>query len=269
MQGNIERIVIVGAGNLATNLGEALRREGRGVEQVFSRTRESAAALAERLGCAYTTSLEDIISDADLYIVSVKDEVVGEVARKVAERAGDGIVVHTAGSIPMSVFGETHARHGVLYPMQTFSKQKIVDFRELSIFVEASDEDTLAALEHFARMLTDNVYRLDSEQRRYLHLAAVFACNFANHCFTLADDVLASQGLPFNVMMPLIRETVGKLAVMAPRDAQTGPAARGDLNVIEAQRQLISNELSLTVYDAMTNGILHYKTYTNHGSKDD
>jgi predicted short-subunit dehydrogenase-like oxidoreductase (DUF2520 family) len=81
--------------------------------------------------------------------------------------------------------------------------------------------------------------------------------------------VLASQGLPFNVMMPLIRETVGKLAVMAPRDAQTGPAARGDLNVIEAQRQLISNELSLTVYDAMTNGILHYKTYTNHGSKDD
>ena len=269
MQASIERIVIVGAGNLATNLGEALRRKCRKVEQVFSRTAESAAALAERLGCGYTTSLEDIVPDADLYVVSVKDGAVGEVVRKVAERAGKGIVVHTAGSIPMSVFGETQTRHGVFYPMQTFSKQKMVDFNELSIFVEASDEDTLVSIENFAHVLTDNVYRLNSEQRRYLHLAAVFACNFANHCFTLADDVLRSQGLPFSVMMPLIRETVDKLEVLAPRDAQTGPAARGDLNVIEAQRQLISNELSLRVYDTMTDGILHYNSYTNHSSKDD
>ncbi len=237
MQASIERIVIVGAGNLATNLGEALRRKCRRVEQVFSRTAESAAALAERLGCGYTTSLEDIVPDADLYVVSVKDGAVGEVVRKVTERAGKGIVVHTAGSIPMSVFGETQTRHGVFYPMQTFSKQKMVDFNELTIFVEASD--------------------------------AVFACNFANHCFTLADDVLRSQGLPFSVMMPLIRETVSKLEVLAPRDAQTGPASRGDLNVIEAQRQLISNELSLRVYDTMTDGILHYNSYTNHSSKDD
>ena len=127
MQASIERIVIVGAGNLATNLGEALRRKGRKVEQVFSRTAESAAALAERLGCGYITSLEDIVRDADLYVVSVKDGAVGEVVRKVAERADKGIVVHTAGSIPMSVFGETQTRHGVFYPMQTFSKQKIVD----------------------------------------------------------------------------------------------------------------------------------------------
>ena len=250
MQGSIERIVIVGAGNLATNLGEALKQSGRRVEQVFSRTEESASALASRMGCDYVTSLAQIVLDADLYFVSVKDN-------------GKGIVVHTAGSIPMNVFGETEVRHGVFYPMQTFSKQKIVDFSNLPIFIEASDEDTYCTLEAFANELSDNVYRLDSDHRRYLHLAAVFACNFVNHCFTLADDVLREQGLPFNVMMPLIKETIGKVEVIPPCDAQTGPAVRGDKNVMDAQKALIDNEMARKVYETMSESIISYKEKVN------
>lgn len=259
MQGSIERIVIVGAGNLATNLGEALKQSGRRVEQVFSRTEESASALASRLGCDYVTSLAQIVLDADLYFVSVKDNVLGEVLGEVVKRAGNGIVVHTAGSIPMNVFGETEVRHGVFYPMQTFSKQKIVDFSKIPIFIEASDEDTYCTLEAFANELSDNVYRLDSDHRRYLHLAAVFACNFVNHCFTLADDVLREQGLPFNVMMPLIKETIGKVEVIPPCDAQTGPAVRGDKNVMDAQKALIDNEMARKVYETMSESIINYK----------
>lgn len=259
MQGSIEHIVIVGAGNLATNLGEALKQSGKRVEQVFSRTEESALVLASRLGCDYVTSLEQIVPDADLYIVSVKDNVLGNVLGEVVERAGNGIVVHTAGSIPMSVFGETEVRHGVFYPMQTFSKQKIVDFSNLPIFVEASDEDTCNTLEVFASDLSNNVYRLDSDHRRYLHLAAVFACNFTNHCFTLADDILHEQGLPFSVMMPLIRETVDKVEVISPLDAQTGPAVRGDKNVMDAQTVLIDNDMARKVYETMSESIISYK----------
>ena len=259
MQGNIERIVIVGAGNLATNLGEALKQSGRRVEQVYSRTEESASALASRLGCGYVTSLAQIVPDADLYIVSVKDNVLGNVLGEVVPRVGKGIVVHTAGSIPMSIFGETKVRHGVFYPMQTFGKQKIVDFSHLPIFVEASDEDTCCSLEVFANELSDNVYRLDSDHRRYLHLAAVFSCNFVNHCFAIADDILHEQGIPFSVMMPLIRETVDKAEVIPPNDAQTGPAVRGDKNVMDAQMNLIHNEMARKVYETMSESIINYK----------
>lgn len=262
MRGSIERIVIVGAGNLATNLGEALKRSGKRVEQVFSRTEESASALAARLGCDHITSLAQIIPDADLYIVSVKDDVLGNVLGEVVTKVHSGIVVHTAGSIPMDIFGETEVRHGVFYPMQTFSKQKIVDFSKLPIFVEASDEGTCQALEDFARELSESVYRLDSDHRRYLHLAAVFACNFVNHCFTLADDVLREQGLPFSVMMPLIRETVSKVETISPRNAQTGPAVRGDKNVMDAQKGLIGDEMARKVYETMSESIISDKERT-------
>ena len=229
------------------------------MEQVFSRTEESASALALRLECDYITSLAQIAPDADLYIVSVKDNVLSEVLGEVVKRVVKGMVVHTAGSIPMSVFGETEVRHGVLYPMQTFSKQKIVEFSNIQIFVEASDEDTCCTLEAFANELSDNVYRLDSDHRRYLHLAAVYACNFVNHCFTLADDVLREQGLPFSVMMPLIRETVSKVEVIPPREAQTGPAVRGDKNVMDAQKDLIGNEMARKVYETMSESIIRDK----------
>ncbi|MDD7319233.1 MAG: DUF2520 domain-containing protein [Prevotella sp.] len=256
MSGDIERIVIVGASNLATNLGEALLRCGRRVEQVFSRTEASAKALADRLHCAWTTSFDDISTDADLYIVAVKDSVLAPVLQEVVKKTVGGIVAHTAGSVPMSVFGNSDARRGVFYPMQTFSKQKVVDFREISIFVEASDEKTCTDLENLARELTDNVYLLDSDKRRYLHLAAVFACNFANHCFALADEILRHNNISFDVMLPLIRETVGKLDVLSPRDAQTGPAVRKDTDIMRKHAELIDDRTTQDIYELMSKSIM-------------
>lgn len=256
MSGDIERIVIVGAGNLATNLGEALSRCGRNVEQVFSYTEASAKALAERLNCGFTISLDEIVSGADLYIVSVKDSVLHSVLTEVVKKVGDGVVVHTAGSVPISVFGNTNVRHGVFYPMQTFSKQKVVDFNEISIFVEASDEDTCKILEAFSRELTEKVYRLDSDKRCYLHLAAVFACNFANHCFALSDKILHAHNIPFSVMLPLIKETVGKLDALSPNNAQTGPAARRDTEVMRKHAELIGDQMTRDIYELMSKSIM-------------
>ena len=256
MSGDIRRVVIVGAGNLATNLGVALHSRGIKVEQVFSRTEKSAESLAVRLGCGWTTSLNDIIVGADLYVVSIKDNALDAVIPKVIEKAAGGIVVHTAGSVPLDIFGNTDAAHGVFYPMQTFSKQKTVDFNDISIFVEASDEQTCETLESFSRKLTDKVYRLDSDTRRYLHVAAVFACNFANHCFALAGDLLSAHDIPFSVMLPLIRETVDKLNVLSPREAQTGPAARRDVDVMRKHLELINSPDVRNIYEMMSRSIM-------------
>ncbi|WP_233582324.1 Rossmann-like and DUF2520 domain-containing protein [Prevotella sp. OH937_COT-195] len=256
MSGDIKRIVIIGAGNLATNLGEALLRQGIKVEQVFSRTERSAESLAKRLGSRRTTSFDGIVTGADLYIVSVKDCVLDIVLPKVLEKAAGGIVVHTAGSVPLSVFGDTNVAHGVFYPMQTFSKQKNVNFREISIFVEASDERTCEVLECFSHELTEKVYRLDSEKRRYLHVAAVFVCNFANHCFAIADDLLSAHNIPFSVMLPLINETVKKLEMLSPRESQTGPAARRDIDVINEHLELIESPVARDIYEIMSKSIM-------------
>ena len=172
------KIVWIGAGNLATQLGEALHRAGHETLQVFSRTMASAEVLAGRLGCLATDDLDAVVPGADVYIFSVKDGVLEGLVSRIAPRTGDALCLHTAGSMPMDVFrGHAH-RYGVLYPMQTFSKDCPVDFKEIPVFVEASTPDVLAQTEQLARSVSDRVEEMSTERRRRLHLAAVFACNF-------------------------------------------------------------------------------------------
>ena len=151
------KIVWIGAGNLATQLGEALHRAGHETLQVFSRTMASAEALAGRLGCLATDDLDAVVPGADVYIFSVKDGVLEGLVSRIAPRTGDALCLHTAGSMPMDVFrGHAH-RYGVLYPMQTFSKDCPVDFKEIPVFVEASTPDVLAQTEQLARSVSDRV----------------------------------------------------------------------------------------------------------------
>lgn len=234
------KIVLIGAGNLATHLGRALLGAGHEVVQVYSRTLESATALARRLNTMATNSLEEVQDDAELYVFSVKDSALPLLAESLARRC-KGTFVHTAGSIPMSVFPPTVAHCGVLYPMQTFSKKREVDFSEIPCFVEASDVETLSMLHWLCGGLTDTVYDLSSEDRRHLHLAAVFASNFANHCYAIASQILERHGIPFSCMLPLVRETAAKVERMPPREAQTGPAVRYDENVLGAQERLLGD----------------------------
>lgn len=233
------KIVLIGRGRLATNLLPALQRAGHDVMSIDSRT------------------LESLPMEADVFVVSVKDSALQEVVGQAVKGREGQLFVHTAGSMPMTLLQEQGAgRCGVFYPMQTFSKERLVDFGEIALFIEASDADSLQTLNVLAASLTTHVYQLMSDDRRYLHLAAVFACNFANHCYALSARILEKHGVPFSVMLPLIEETAQKVETMHPCEAQTGPAIRYDENVIEAQKQLLADEpMMRQVYELMSKSI--------------
>lgn len=249
-------IVFVGAGNLATNLAKALYRKGFRIVQIFSRTEESARSLALQVEADYTTDLKELTGDAKLYIVSLKDAAFVELLPQIAEGKEHALLVHTAGSIPMSVWEGHTQRYGVFYPMQTFSKRREVKFDEIPFFIEAKTAEDVALLKAIAATLSDHVYEASSEQRKSLHLAAVFICNFTNHMYALAADLLEKYQLPFNVMLPLIDETARKVHELAPRDAQTGPAVRYDKNVIENHLAMLADLPALQeIYKLMSKSI--------------
>ena len=270
------KIVLIGAGNLATHLGKALHAAGHDMVQVFSRTMQSAETLASLLDAEPLTDIAQVRDDADVYIFSVKDSALLQLVAQLCRHEADGLVedgavnalrkakkgehervfLHTAGSMPLSVFKGMAQHYGVLYPMQTFSKQREVDFSIIPCFVEANDEFAQKQIEGMAREISGRVYQLSSEDRKYLHLSAVFACNFANHCYAISQELLEEHGIPFDVMLPLINETAAKVHEMKPKDAQTGPAVRYDENVIGKQSKLLENHPHFKkVYDSMSKSI--------------
>ena len=254
------KITFIGAGNVATHLADAMAKAGHDIMQIYSRTAQSARELADRIGCkSIATKPDELNCDSDLYVMSVTDNALPQLAQQLTEGRDHALWVHTAGSIPMDVL--PCERRGVFYPMQTFSKQKAVDFRSIPIFIEAHNADDAEVLRALAATLSDNVYPCSSDKRAFLHLAAVFCCNFANHCSTLSAHLLEKHGIPFDVMLPLIDETIGKLHTMHPRDAQTGPAVRNDSHVIAKHVQMLDAEgehhLS-DIYQLMSKSIQTY-----------
>lgn len=254
---------MIGAGRLATNLSQALLKAGHQIVQVYSRTETSASSLSQLLHADYTCQLEQVVRDAEVYVISVTDAVLASLLPVLCEGRRDAVFLHTAGSLPMSVFEGWADHYGVLYPMQTFSKERLVDFSRVPLFTEGNDELSLRTAEALAQSVSREVRQLSSEDRRHLHLAAVFACNFANHCYALSAEILQRHGLPFSVMIPLIDETAAKVHELTPFEAQTGPAVRFDENVIEAQKQLLADQpIAREVYDLMSKSI-HY-THSRH-----
>ncbi len=248
-------IVFIGAGKLAFNLGQALVKAGHTVDQVFSRTEASAKELAELLKAKWTIQAEDVQTQADFYIFSVKDDVLEALVQKIVPDR-KGMFLHTAGSMPMEVFKPYTETYGVAYPMQTFTKGVTVDFKDIPCFVEASDYRGLLSVIGLMGTVSEKIFRMDSAQRKVLHLAAVFACNFTNHCYALAEQLLKEQHLPFNLLFPLIRETERKAELLSPSKAQTGPAVRYDQNVLEKQRALLKEHPQLLKdYDTFSESI--------------
>lgn len=263
------KISFIGAGNVATHLSLALSDAGHEIVAIYSRTAGSANQLAERLNNKNTTGSTVCNSDSkeatkaftfdefedngsEVYLISVKDDAVEELSRRLIPLAPKAIWAHTAGSLPLETIKGN--RTGVFYPMQTFSKDKAVDLSKVSIFIESNT--CLSTLKHLANSITENVYELDSEGRKHLHLAAVFACNFVNHCYALSEKILKEQGLPFDVMFPLIDETAAKAHIMSPHDGQTGPAIRKDDNIMSKQVELLHNdELTQRIYRLMSESI--------------
>lgn len=263
------KVVLFGAGNVSTHLGKALHEAGHEIVQVWSRTQDSAMTLASSLGCeahifeeASQGSL-DKLNNADysssnlVCIISVKDDAIAEVATRFIPLLPNAIWVHTAGSVSIDVLNQgVNPRYGVFYPMQTFSKSKPVDFTRIGIFTEAVGcDDELTSL---AKTISSKVYILDGDGRKRLHLAAVFACNFVNHCYALSETLLADAGIPFEIMLPLVEETADKVHHLSPRLAQTGPAARHDMQILESQRNTLAYDPSLQdLYDRLSQSIIH------------
>lgn len=243
-------VVVVGSGNVAeavaVAVGECPELELR---QVVARNSERAEAVAALAGVEWCCDMGRA-ADADLYIIAVSDRAVGEVAAALRRR-DDSIVVHTAGSVEMALLGDD--RCGVLYPFQTFTAGRRVDFGEVPLFVEGSDDATTETIERVARALSQRVYRATSAQRREVHLTGVLACNFVNALYSMAADRLEECAcLPFDVLRALIVETARK-AVEAdhPRRVQTGPAVRGDREVAERHKAMLA-EREAEIYNLLT-----------------
>lgn len=247
------KIVFIGAGNLATRLSLAMQRVGMQIGQVYSHTEASARQLATRLGCPWTNDLSALQEDGDLYVFSLKDTVLSDVISKV--KPNNGMWVHTAGSMLMSVFEGYAQRFGVLYPLQTFSKGRNVNFDVIPIFLEANTDKNADYLKNIASALSENVRFMSSEKRRSLHLAAVFACNFTNHIYTLSYKLLENESIPADVLLPLIDETVSKIHSMPPAAAQTGPAIRYDENVINKHLAMLDDPDMQAIYRLLSQSI--------------
>lgn len=238
---NHPSIVLIGAGNVATHLGKALHEKGYIIRMVYSRTIESARLLAEEIGCPYTTEIEYVDNDADIYIVSIKDSVLDLILPRLVRLNPKALFVHTAGSVSIDIWKGLTDRYGVLYPMQTFSKQRKVDFENVHFFIEANSLEDTETLKKTASSLSTHVFEASSEQRKYLHISAVFACNFVNHMYAICEQILSSNGLPFSAMLPLIDETAEKVHHLPPVMAQTGPAQRNDTNIMESHMKMLKN----------------------------
>lgn len=250
------KIVFIGAGRLASNLAPALLNAGHSIVQVYSRTAGSASLLADKLHCGYTTSLTEVVDDADVYFFSVSDSALAELAKSLHSLIGEKLFVHTAGSMNIDVLPTGH--RAVFYPMQTFVKDKRVDFKRIPCFIEASTDNDLSVVNSLANDISEKVYKLSSQQRQYLHLSAVFTCNFVNHFYAIGEKLLEKIGLPFDVLLPLIDESAEKVHTISPFEGQTGPAIRKDMNVINKQLQMLKEYPEWeSLYQMITNDIIN------------
>lgn len=250
------KIVMIGAGNVATHLAKALFNASYDVVQVFSRDIKNAKQLADDISAEAICNLNDIYEGADAYIISVKDDAIEAIAERLSGKMRSGaLLIHTAGSVPLSVLCNMWNNSAVLYPMQTFSKSRELDFSKVPCFVEGNGEIALEQVRNIAETISNKVQIADSEQRRYMHLAAVFACNMVNHCYRMAEQIVEEHSLDFDMFLPLIEETAEKVKVMRPSKAQTGPMVRNDKKVMEAQKALLHDERKRKIYELMAESI--------------
>jgi len=247
-------IVLLGSGNVATNLAKALKAKGENVVQIYSPYLLNAELLAVQINAEAIDNLSKVVSSADLYIISVKDDAIEWVASQLTHV--NGLVVHTSGITDIKALSAHLKQNGVFYPLQTFSKSKVVSFDNIPLCIEANDENELLILKQLASKLSNQVYELDGEKRKILHLAAVFACNFPNHLFALANEILEENGLNFNIIRPLISETADKVMDNLPEHVQTGPAIRGDETTINKHLGMLENKPELQhIYQTLSNSI--------------
>ncbi|TCD00903.1 Rossmann-like and DUF2520 domain-containing protein [Pedobacter psychroterrae] len=247
------KIVCIGSGNVATHMAGEFKKKGHDLIQVWSRNSAHAEVLASSLASMAMTDLAEIDLNADLYLIAIKDNAISSVVRALGDV--NGLVVHTSGATSIAEL-DRFSSHGVLYPLQTFSKAKAVDFKDIPLCIEATDADSLDKLRTIAAELSKLVYEVDSDKREILHLSAVFACNFVNHMYNLGAQVLRSHDLDFEMLRPLIMETAMKVQTEMPVNVQTGPAVRDDEQTILKHLELLESSPHLKeIYQTLSESI--------------
>ncbi len=232
-------VAVIGAGNIAWHLSKAFINAGFPVKQIWNRTAEGATDLALEIGADSITDLALLSDDVDLVVMAVSDKAISEIAAQLQLKEHQ-VLVHTSGSVSLHVIKNFAAKTGVIYPLQTFSKEVQVDFTEIPVFIEGDSPETVNRLETVVEKLSSKVYKADSAQRIKLHIAAVFACNFTNHFYALAQELLTSSGLDFDFIKPLIKETVQKAVNGNPKALQTGPAIRNDADTMSKHLEMLN-----------------------------
>ncbi len=232
-------IVIIGAGNVAWHLSRQFRMAGHRILQVLSKTEAPAEFLAQESQASFTDDIDGLNKEGSLYVIAVNDDAVEELAERLY--LPDALVVHTCAMLPMEVLEPVSDRHGVFYPLQTMTKGRDLNFREIPIFIEASNDSAGDEIYHLAAGISDKVLHADLNKRKTLHVAAVFANNFSNHLFHISTQLLKRGNMNFDMLMPLIKETVRKIEAHQPFDAQTGPAKRGDMKTVEEHLHLLAD----------------------------
>ncbi|CAA0235471.1 DUF2520 domain-containing protein [Tenacibaculum maritimum] len=242
-------IVIIGNGNVAAHLIDAfLASKEVNLVQVFARDIEKVAHLKHQTS---TTNSLKLLKNADIIIIAVSDDAISDIADSIASKSA--LVVHTSGGASINLL-KNNSRKGVFYPLQSFSKDKKVDFKTIPLCLEAQTNDDLMLLEKLALTIGNAIYHINSKQRKQLHIAAVFVNNFVNHLYHIGSDICEKHDIPFEILHPLIIETASKIQQLSPKNAQTGPAIRND------QKTLISHLKSLCsqqqyIYKILTKSI--------------
>lgn len=253
----VYNIGCIGAGNVANHLLPALLNAGHRIIQVISRSVISAQSLADKLDAAYSCEISRLDPDLDILFLTVPDNILPDLINEIAWF--QGVVVHTSGTMPLSCFSCVKYPNGILYPLQTFSKQRHIRFTDVPIFIEGSNEKVVAILTDLAKQISSRVSELSSEKRAFLHMAAIFANNFTNYLITSADDILQEAGIERDVLNSLIRETLEKAIDSGIAPTQTGPAIRGDNATIKKHLNLLSFSSELkSIYQCLTISIQEY-----------
>lgn len=243
------KIVIIGSGNVAYHLAKAFTENKIPIHQIFGRNQVALEEISIELNIPYST---DVLAEADLYIISVKDDAIAEVSAMIKNK--NALVAHTSGSTSKNILVGEY-RKSSFYPLQTFSKNKKLDYKEIPFFIDAETESDKNILLTLAKKISKNSMFVDDEKRKYIHLTAVFSCNFVNHLFARAKEIADNQEIPFEYFLPLIDETVDKIHHLDPKKAQTGPAIRNDKKILELHEQLLENEEHKKIYKVLNQSI--------------
>ena len=243
------QIVLIGSGNVAFHLAKAFTEAQINISQIFGRNTTELQKISEQFSIPFST---ETLADADLYIISVSDSSIAEVSSLIQNE--NALVAHTSGSVSREALSGNY-RKSVFYPLQTFSKSKNLDYSKIPFFIDAENENDEEILKNLASKISKNVMLANDEKRKYIHLTAVFACNFVNHLYARAKEISDSQGIPFDYFLPLIDETTQKIHELEPKLAQTGPAIRNDEKVLKLHESLLTDEEKLKIYKTLNESI--------------